>query len=388
MEYRMNDWSVLGFGCMRFPKKGNGVDMEETERELAYAIEHGINYFDTAYIYKGNEKVLGELLEKNHWREQVQIATKMPHYMIHFIGELEKLFQEQLRRLRTDYVDNYLMHMLPDVHIWEKLIRMGILEWISEKKAGGQIRRVGFSYHGNSRNFIELLDAWDWEFCQVQYNYMDENSQAGRAGVEYAAAKGIPVIIMEPLRGGRLVNGLPKNAQELFAKARPQRSPAEWGLRWLWNQPGVSVILSGMNSMEMLKENIRIAESVRAGELTEADRQLFSEVRDAINDKMKVPCTGCGYCQPCPFGVDIPGAFRCYNVRYTDNFFTGMREYLLCTTFRADRTNASRCRKCGKCEQHCPQGIAIRKELEQVVRHMENPVYKVIAFFAKGMFRK
>lgn len=388
MEYRMNDWSVLGFGCMRFPKKGNGVDMEETERELAYAIEHGINYFDTAYIYKGNEKVLGELLEKNHWREQVQIATKMPHYMIHSIDELEKLFQEQLRRLRTDYVDNYLMHMLPDVHIWEKLIRMGILEWISEKKAGGQIRRVGFSYHGNSRNFIELLDAWDWEFCQVQYNYMDENSQAGRAGVEYAAAKGIPVIIMEPLRGGRLVNGLPKNAQELFAKARPQRSPAEWGLRWLWNQPGVSVILSGMNSMEMLKENIRIAESVRAGELTEADRQLFSEVRDAINDKMKVPCTGCGYCQPCPFGVDIPGAFRCYNVRYTDNFFTGMREYLLCTTFRADRTNASRCRKCGKCEQHCPQGIAIRKELEQVVRHMENPVYKVIAFFAKGMFRK
>lgn len=388
MEYRMNGWSVLGFGCMRFPKKGSSVDMEETERELAYAIEHGINYFDTAYIYKGNEKVLGQLLEKNHWREQVQIATKMPHYMIHSIGELEKLFQEQLRRLRTDYVDNYLMHMLPDVHIWEKLIRMGILEWISEKKAGGQIRRVGFSYHGNSRNFIELLDAWDWEFCQVQYNYMDENSQAGRAGVEYAAAKGIPVIIMEPLRGGRLVNGLPKNAQELFAKARPQRSPAEWGLRWLWNQPGVSVILSGMNSMEMLKENIRIAESVRAGELTEADRQLFSEVRDAINDKMKVPCTGCGYCQPCPFGVDIPGAFRCYNVRYTDNFFTGMREYLLCTTFRADRTNASRCRKCGKCEQHCPQGIAIRKELEQVVRHMENPVYKVIAFFAKGMFRK
>ncbi len=388
MEYRMNDWSVLGFGCMRFPKKGSSVDMEETERELAYAIEHGINYFDTAYIYKGNEKVLGQLLEKNHWREQVQIATKMPHYMIHSIGELEKLFQEQLRRLRTDYVDNYLMHMLPDVHIWEKLIRMGILEWISEKKAGGQIRRVGFSYHGNSRNFIELLDAWDWEFCQVQYNYMDENSQAGRAGVEYAAAKGIPVIIMEPLRGGRLVNGLPKNAQELFAKARPQRSPAEWGLRWLWNQPGVSVILSGMNSMEMLKENIRIAESVRAGELTEADRQLFSEVRDAINDKMKVPCTGCGYCQPCPFGVDIPGAFRCYNVRYTDNFFTGMREYLMCTTFRADRTNASRCRKCGKCEQHCPQGIAIRKELEQVVRHMENPVYKVIAFFAKGMFRK
>lgn len=388
MEYRMNDWSVLGFGCMRFPKKGSSVDMEETERELAYAIEHGINYFDTAYIYKGNEKVLGELLEKNHWREQVQIATKMPHYIIHSIDELEKLFQEQLRRLRTDYIDNYLMHMLPDVHIWEKLIRMGILEWIRDKKASGQIRRIGFSYHGNTRNFMELLDAWDWEFCQVQYNYMDENSQAGRAGVEYAASKGIPVIIMEPLRGGRLVNGLPKEAKELFAKAEPKRSPAEWGLRWLWNQPGVSVILSGMNSMDMLKENILIAESVQVGEMTESDDQLFASVRAAINEKMKVPCTGCGYCQPCPFGVDIPGAFRCYNVRYTDNFFTGMREYLMCTAFRADRTNASLCRKCGKCEQHCPQGIAIRRELEQVVRHMENPIYKVIAFFAKGMFRK
>lgn len=388
MEYRMNGWSVLGFGCLRFPKKGNGVDMEETERELAYAIEHGINYFDTAYIYKGNEKVLGELLEKNHWREQVQIATKMPHYMIHSVEEIEKLFQEQLRRLRTDYVDNYLMHMLPDIHIWEKLVRMGILEWIKEKKDSGQIRRIGFSYHGNTRNFIELLDAWDWEFCQVQYNYMDENSQAGREGVEYAAKKGIPVIIMEPLRGGRLVNGLPKKAAALFEKAEPKRSPAEWGLRWLWNQPGVSVVLSGMNSMDMLKENIRIAESVCVGELTEQDEQLFVQVRTAINEKMKVPCTGCGYCQPCPFGVDIPGAFRCYNVRYTDNFFTGMREYLMCTTFRAERTNASRCRKCGKCEKHCPQGISIRKELVQVVRHMENPIYKIIAFFARGMFRK
>ncbi len=388
MEYRKNNWSILGFGCMRFPKKGGSVDLAETERELAYAIEHGVNYFDTAYIYKGNEKVLGTLVAKNHWREQIQIATKMPHYLIKSMDGLEKLFQEQLERLQTDYVDNYLMHMLPDVHIWEKLVHMGILDWIKEKKAKGQIRRIGFSYHGNSQNFMKLIDAYDWEFCQVQYNYMDENSQAGRAGVAYAASKGIPVIIMEPLRGGRLVNDLPKKAVELFAKTRPKRSPAEWGLRWLWDQPEVSVILSGMNSMAMVKENIRIAETVRAGELTEKDRQLFEAVRSAINEKMKVPCTGCGYCQPCPAGVDIPGAFRCYNVRYTDNFFTGMREYLMCTTFRAERTNASLCKKCGLCERHCPQHIAIRKELSQVVKHMENPVYQVIAFFAKGLFRK
>ena len=388
MEYRQNDWSILGFGCMRFPKKGGSVDMKETERELAYAIAHGVNYFDTAYIYRGNEKVLGELVAKNHWRAQIQIATKMPHYLIHSIDELEKLFCEQLKRLQTDYVDNYLMHMLPDVHIRKKLVRMGILDWINEKKANGQIRRIGFSYHGNSQNFMALLDAYDWEFCQVQYNYMDIHNQAGVEGVVYAAKKGIPVIIMEPLRGGRLVNGLPKKAKDLFAAAEPKRSPAEWGLRWLWNQPEISVVLSGMNSMAMIQENIRIADTVKVGEMTETDGAMFEDVRNAVNEKMKVPCTGCGYCQPCPYGVDIPGAFRCYNVRYTDNFFTGMREYLMCTTFRAERTNASLCRQCGKCEQHCPQGIAVRKELKQVVRHMENPVYKVIAFFAKDMFKK
>lgn len=321
MEYRQNDWSILGFGCMRFPKKGGSVDMKETERELAYAIAHGVNYFDTAYIYRGNEKVLGELVAKNHWRAQIQIATKMPHYLIHSIDELEKLFCEQLKRLQTDYVDNYLMHMLPDVHIWKKLVRMGILDWINEKKENGKIRRIGFSYHGNSQNFIALLDAYDWEFCQVQYNYMDIHNQAGVEGVAYAAKKGIPVIIMEPLRGGRLVNGLPKKAKDLFAAAEPKRSPAEWGLRWLWNQPEISVVLSGMNSMAMIQENIRIADTVKVGEMTETDGAMFEDVRNAVNEKMKVPCTGCGYCQPCPYGVDIPGAFRCYNVRYTDKLF-------------------------------------------------------------------
>lgn len=388
MERRKDDLSILGFGCMRFPKRGNSIDMEETERELGYAIAHGVNYFDTAYIYRGIEEALGTILEKNHWRSQVKIATKMPHFLIKSIDGLEKLFQEQLHRLRTDYVDNYLMHMLPDVHIWNKLVELGILDWIEEKKSSGQIRRIGFSYHGNTQNFIALLDAYDWEFCQVQYNYMDEHSQAGRAGVDYAAKKNIPVIIMEPLRGGRLVYALPPKATRIFEKAQPKRSPAEWGLRWLWNQPNVSVVLSGMNSMDMVEENIKIAETVQVGELNEQDEEMFHNVRDAINEKIKVPCTGCGYCQPCPAGVDIPGSFRCYNVRYTDNWFTGMREYFMCTTLRSERTNASLCKKCGKCEKHCPQNIAIRKELEQVVKHMENPVYKIAALVTKRMYTK
>lgn len=388
MEQRNGGLSMLGFGCLRFPKKGNNVDMEETEREILHAIHCGINYFDTAYIYKGNEEVLGTILDKNGIREKVKIATKVPHYLIKSVDDLEKIFQEQLKRLKTTYIDNYLMHMLPDIHIWEKLIRMGVLDWIKEKQDSGQIRNLGFSYHGNTQHFMELIDAYDWDFCQVQYNYMDEFSQAGREGVRHAASKGIPVIIMEPLRGGRLVQGLPQKAVEVFEKAEPKRSPAEWGLRWLWNQPEVSCILSGMNSMEMLDENIRIANSVKINELTDKDMEMFERVKKAINEKIKVPCTGCGYCTPCPAGVDIPGSFRCYNVRNTDGFFTGMREYMMLTTFRSERTNASLCKKCGKCEKHCPQGIQIRKELDQVVKHMENPVYKVIAFFAKGMFKK
>ncbi len=387
MEKRKNDWSILGFGCMRLPTKKGHIDMKETERELAYAIRHGINYFDTAYVYKGSEKALGILIEKNGWRDKIEIATKLPHYLIHSLENANKIFEEQLTRLHTDYIDNYLIHMLPDVHVFQKLVRMGVLKWLLEKKECGQIRRIGFSYHGNSDQFIKLLDAYDWDFCQVQYNYMDEYSQAGRIGVEYAENKGIPVIIMEPLRGGRLVNDLPPKAKEIFQKTSPRRSPAEWALRWLWNQSGVSVVLSGMNSMEMLKENIKIARSVKIGELTKSDAVLFQKIRKALNEKIKVPCTGCGYCQPCPAGVDIPGIFRCYNVCYTDNYFTGMREYLMCTTMRAKPSNASLCKKCGKCEKHCPQGIKIRNELNSVVRHMENPIYKIIAFVTKRMFR-
>ena len=387
MEKRKNNWSILGFGCMRFPTKKGRIDMKETERELKYAIQHGVNYLDTAYVYKGSEKALGILIEKNHWRKRVEIATKLPHYLVYSLENAKKIFSEQLARLRTDSIDNYLIHMLPDVHVWNKLVRMGVLDWLLEKKESGQIRRIGFSYHGNSRQFMELVDAYDWDFCQVQYNYMDEFSQAGRIGVEYAAKKGIPVIIMEPLRGGRLANDLPAKAREIFQRIDAKRSPAEWAFRWLWNQPAVSVVLSGMNSMEMLKENIRIAEHVKVGELTKKDAVVFEKVRRAVNKKIKVACTGCGYCQPCPAGVDIPGVFRCYNVSYTDPYLTGFREYLMCTTMRAKPANASLCKKCGKCEKHCPQNIKIRNELEHVVKRMENPIYKFIAFFTKRMFR-
>ena len=382
MNYRTdkygNPLSILGFGCMRFQRKGGRIDMEEMEKEILLSIEQGVNYFDTAYIYPGSEAALGQVLEKNGLRETVNIATKLPHYLIKNKDGLEKLFQEELRRLRTDHVDYYLMHMLNDVGAWERLKKMGIEEWIAQKKASGAIRQVGFSYHGNTDMFCKLLDAYDWEFCQIQYNYLDEHSQAGRRGLQYAAEKGIPVIIMEPLRGGRLVNQLPEKAKKLFEVYPEKRTPAEWGLRWLWNQPEVTVVLSGMNTQQMVQENIRIASAVRAGEQGPEEEALYAEVVKAIQESVKVGCTGCGYCQPCPMGVDIPGAFAAYNRWYSEEKTGAFMDYVKCTTLRKNATAVSNCIGCGKCENHCPQKIEIRKELKNVQKTLETPLYRIV----------
>ena len=378
MNYRTdrygNKLSILGFGCMRFPKKLGATDMEATEKQILQAIEGGVNYFDTAYIYPGSEAALGQILEKNGVREKVYIATKLPHYLIKNREGLDKLFAEELKRLRTDYVDYYLMHMLTDTATWQRLKDLGIEDWLEEKKQSGAIRQVGFSYHGNSEMFCALVDAYDWDFTQIQYNYMDEHSQAGRRGLHHAAAKGIPVIIMEPLRGGKLVNMLPEEAQKLFAKT--PYTPAQWSFRWLWDQREVTVVLSGMNSQEMIRENMETASMATAGELTEEDQVMLKKVVAAINAKMKVGCTGCGYCMPCPKGVDIPGTFAAYNRVYSENKFAGLKEYFMCTTLRTNSAAASNCIGCGKCEKHCPQGIAIRQELQNACKTLETPVYK------------
>ena len=378
MNYRYdrygNPLSILGYGCMRFPQKMGRIDMDATEKQILLAIDGGVNYFDTAYIYPGSEAALGQILEKNGLREKVHIATKLPHYLIKNREGLDKLFAEELKRLRTDYVDYYLMHMLTDTATWDRLKELGIEQWLEEKKCSGAIRQVGFSYHGNSETFCALVDAYDWDFTQIQYNYMDEHSQAGRRGLYHAAAKGIPVIIMEPLRGGKLVNRLPEEAKKLFAKT--ESTPAQWAFRWLWDQKEVTVVLSGMNSEEMIRENMETASAVTASALTVHDQAMLKQVVAAINAKMKVGCTGCGYCMPCPKGVDIPGTFAAYNRRYTEGKFAGLKEYFMCTTLRTNSTAASNCIGCGKCEKHCPQGIAIRAELKNASKALETPVYK------------
>lgn len=387
MNYRKdnkgNDLSILGYGCMRFTKKGGSIDIDKAEKEVMEAINSGVNYFDTAYVYSGSEAAFGEILKRNNCREKIYIATKLPHYMVKSKKDLEKYFNEQLRRLNTDYIDYYLMHMLTDVKTWERLKALGAEEWLKEKVEKGQIRNVGFSYHGNTETFIKLLEAHDWDFCQIQYNYIDEHSQAGRKGLEAANKKGLPVIIMEPLRGGRLVNLLPEKAKEIIKDNSRKYTPAEWAFRWLWNQPEVTCILSGMNSMEMVKENIKIASNVKVGELTEEDFKLIEQVKNEINRNIKVGCTGCGYCMPCPKGVDIPGTFHAYNMMYAENKGNGRREYLMCTALRKNPASASLCVECGKCEQHCPQHIEIRKELKNARRELETPIYKAAKLAVK-----
>ena len=387
MQYR-NDktgrpLSVLGYGCMRFTRKGAGIDLDKAEREVMAAINAGVNYFDTAYIYPGSEAALGEILERNHCRDRVCIASKLPQYLVRGAGDFERYFAEELRRLRTDHIDYYLMHMLTDAESWRKLEAAGVRQWLAEKKAAGQIGQAGFSFHGSTAMFERLLDCYDWDFCQIQYNYMDENSQAGRAGLQAAAARGLPVIIMEPLRGGKLVTLLPEGARRLFAASPRGWTPAEWALRWLWDQPAVTCVLSGMNDLEMIEENCRIADEVQPGALTQEDFALLERVKTAIQQRVKAPCTGCGYCMPCPKGVDIPGAFRCYNEMFTEHKRTGRREYWQVVGLRKEPAFATQCVGCGKCESHCPQHLPIRALLKEADRALRPPHYRVAGWVAR-----
>lgn len=384
-----NDLSMLGFGCMRFTRKGSNIDIEKAEQEIMAAYRAGVNYFDSAYIYPGSEAAIGEIFERNHIREKVNIATKLPQYMIKDRKGLDRYFNEELARLRTDYVDYYLMHHLTDLAMWEKLKSVGIEDWIREKKESGAIRNIGFSYHGNTDNFQEILNDYDWDFCQVQYNYLDEVSQAGVDGVKAAAAKGIPVVIMEPLRGGKLVNMLPAEAKKIMQESGHSWSPAEWAFRWLYNQPEVTVVLSGMNSLEMVEENCRTASQAVTGHLTENDFEVLEEVKKIIREKEKVGCTGCRYCMPCPKGVDIPGIFRCYNAMFTESKSQGRFQFAQTVGLTKEPAFASQCIQCGKCEQHCPQNLPIREKLKEADKALRPLPYRIGINFARAfMYRK
>lgn len=380
MKYRPdrygNPISQLGYGCMRFTRKGSGIDYEKAEKEVLLAIEKGVNYFDTAYIYPGNEECLGWILEKNHCRDKVNIATKLPQYLLRSAAAIDKTFREELSRLRTDHIDYYLMHMFTDYAEWVRLQNLGIEQWIARQKEEGRIRYIGFSYHGDTEMFLKILDAYDWDFCQIQYNYLDEHTQAGKTGLQAAAKKGIPVIIMEPLRGGKLVN-LPEQAKQVLASHGKGYTPAELGLRWLWNQPEVTCVLSGMNSEEMVSENIRVASDAEPGHLTEEDMEIVAQIRQIIRQREKVGCTGCRYCMPCPKGVDIPGNFHYYNLMYMEKKSSARKEFARNMGLRKEPGFATQCVGCGLCEKHCPQHLPIRQKLKEADRDLRPLPYKI-----------
>ena len=380
MKYRLdrygNQISQLGYGCMRFSRKGNAIDYEKAEKEVLLAIENGVNYFDTAYIYPGSEECLGQILDKNKCRDKVYIATKLPQYIIRSAAAVDKTFNEELSRLRTDHIDYYLMHMFTDYAEWEHLQTLGIEDWIRRQKEEGRVRNIGFSYHGDTEMFLKILNTYDWDFCQSQYNYLDEHTQAGKRGLQAAAEKNIPVIIMEPLRGGKLVN-LPDKAMETLASDSNGYTPAELGLRWLWNQPEVTCVLSGMNSEDMVNENIRIASEAEPGHLTEKDMEIVEKIKQIIRERERVGCTGCRYCMPCPNGVDIPGNFYYYNLMYMESKSSARFGFAQNMGMRKEPGFASQCINCGKCEKHCPQHINIRKKLKEADHDLRPLPYKI-----------
>jgi len=376
--------SILGYGCMRLPRKGNAIDEEESEKLIVSAIERGVNYFDTAYIYQNgkSEIVLGKILAKGY-RDKVNIATKIPPFMVRKTSDFDRIFNTQLQRLQTTTIDYYLIHMLMDVATWERLKALGVLEWIAHKKANGQIRNIGFSFHGTKQEFVNIVDAYDWDFCQIQYNFIDEFNQAGKSGLLHAISKGIPVIVMEPLRGGKIVNGLPKEVDAIWKKMTPERSVVEWALRWVWDQPQVLLLLSGMSTQQQVDENIRIANETEPNTLSPQELSLFDQARDIIREKTKVPCTACGYCMPCPYGVDIPAVFAAYNDKYLNNkglsaTFTYMQNTGAMTKHPA---YASLCQSCHLCESHCPQSIMISERMKEVKAELEGPFFKPIVYF-------
>jgi len=380
---------------MRFPKKLGKTDMQKTEEMVIRSIEKGVNYFDTAWIYPGNEEAIGTVLYKNKVREKVYIATKLPLLLFKRSSEkidFDKYFNQSLERLKTNYIDYYLLHMITDMEQWNKLKSWGITDWIAQKKKSGQIKHIGFSFHGSGSEFLKVIEDYDWELTMIQYNYFDENFQAGAAGLRAAAAK-MPVVVMEPLLGGKLATGLPKEAVKIFNNAigpsASKLSPVGWALNWLWDQREVVSVLSGMSTMEQLEENLDLAEKASANMLDNSHKKIYKSVLESINRSCKIRCTGCNYCMPCPMGVNITGSFSAYNAIYSLGYIEGMKQYVTSTGFTQVKSGSPNlCTKCGKCEPLCPQKIPIIKELVTVHKKMEPWFIKFIGFTARALLGK
>ena len=387
--------SVLGFGAMRLPSKNGRTDEKRAIQQIRYAIDHGVNYIDTAIAYM-NEPLVARALSDGY-REKVKIATKLPPWSVNKAEDMENIFKVQLDNFKTDHIDYYMLHGLNRPN-WDKMMALGALELLTKLKRNGSIINAGFSFHGDKDTFKEIVDGYDWDFCLLQFNYLDEKNQAGLEGLKYAAEKGMGIIVMEPFRGGNLTQNIPPDVEELWNKAEIIRTPAEWALRWVLNHPEVTCVLSGMNNEKHIKENIKIANEALPNSLSTNELELIGRVRDKYRELMKTGCTGCRYCMPCPSGVDIA---RCFEIYDSTQIFGNKRQsqFLyalgLGVIHGGKPAYASNCIKCGKCEKHCPQELPIIELLDDVSQDMEGiiskvlpPVYKTYLSFERFRIRR
>lgn len=362
--------SQLGFGCMRFPIVNNDsavIDEAKATEMLDYAIENGVNYIDTAYNYHQgkSETFVGKYL-KNGLRDKVYLATKLPAWLVETYEDFEKLLDEQLEKLETDYIDFYLLHSLYEKP-WKKIVNLNVFKFLNEAKKKGKVKYIGFSFHDEFPLFKEIIDSFEWDFCQIQLNYMDRNYQAGLTGLAYAKEKDISVIIMEPIKGGKLAS-TSEDILNIWNKNNAKRTPAEWALRWLYDLNEISIVLSGMSTLEHVKENLNTAHEGLPNSLTKEELKLIDEVTKVYNEKFKIGCTACEYCLPCPSNVSIPNIFELYNNIYV----YGTKEQSLNSykSYKELEKDASKCVECGNCESSCPQHLNIIELLKEADKAM------------------
>lgn len=368
--------SILGFGAMRLPlNEDQSINEEAAIAQMRKAIDSGVNYLDTAWPYHGGESevVLGKAL-KDGYREKVRIADKLPVWMCQSREDMDAILDKQLAKLGVETIDYYLLHAL-EGESWDRIEALGVIDFLEKAKAAGKIGNIGFSFHGTNEDFTRIVDAYDWTFCQIQYNYLDTENQAGTAGLKYAASKDMAVIVMEPLRGGNLSNPqAPPQVQALWDTAETKRAPVEWALRWVWNAPEVTTVLSGMNVDAHIEQNLAIAAQAEPNSLTDAELTLIEKVADKYRELMPVGCTGCQYCMPCPVGVNIPGCFEHYNtgLMFEEPHALTQFKYAVFNGYVSGKeTKASLCVECGQCVEHCPQHIEIPERLKEVADHCE-----------------
>lgn len=386
-----DELSILGFGAMRLPTRSDGsIDEEKAIQMVRYAIDNGVNYVDTAWPYHmgQSETFLARALADGY-REKVKLATKMPQWMVKSQADMDNFLNAQLQKLNTDHIDYYLVHSLVGSS-WKTIRDLGVTEFLDRAKADRRIINAGFSYHGSGEDFKDVVDGYDWDFCQIQYNYLDQNIQAGTKGLEYAASCGLGVVIMEPLRGGNLADPVPSEVIDIWNEAEIKRSPVEWALRWVWNHPEVTVVLSGMTEPYHVEENLKVAEEGFANSLTYEELNLIERAADKYRELMKINCTGCRYCMPCPQAVDIPACFETYNNLF---MFGGKDRLMMMYAAKlggilrgAERNFASQCVQCGQCLDACPQSLPIPNLLEKVAEEFEGPGLEKRMEFAKQLF--